>query len=89
MSEVLSLCAKVVNLIKTRPLQSRLFSQLCNEQGSELSNLLLYTEVRWLSRGKVVEPLFELREKVLLFLQAHRTGLALLVSDEIWPGKLR
>ena len=40
------------------------------------------------SRGKSVECLLELREEVLLFLQAHNTDLALLVSDEIWRGKL-
>ena len=88
MSEVLSLCVKVVNSIKTCPLQSRLLSQLFNKLKSEHSNLLLHTEVRWLSRGKVVERLFKLREKVLLFLQAHNTGLALLISDEISLGKL-
>ena len=40
-SEVLSLCVKVVNLIKTRPLQSQLFSQLSNELGQGFPNLLL------------------------------------------------
>ena len=83
MSEVLSLRVKVVNSIKTCPLQSRMFWQLCNELGSEYSNLLLRIKVRRLSRGKVIERLFELREKVLLFLQAHNTDLALLDSDQI------
>ena len=45
MSEVISLCVKVVNLIKNCPLQSQLFSQLSNELGSEHSNLLLHTKV--------------------------------------------
>ena len=40
------------------------------------------------SRGKSVECLLELREEVLLFLQAHNTDLALSVSDKIWPVKL-
>ena len=50
MSEVLSLCVKAANSIKTRPLHSRLFLQLCNELGSDCSNLLLDTEVQRLSR---------------------------------------
>ena len=44
MSEVLSICVEVVNLIKTRSLQSRLFLQLCNKLGSEHSNFLQHTE---------------------------------------------
>ena len=75
MLEVLSLCVKIVNSIKTCPLQSRLLSQLCNELGSEHSNLLLHTEVQWLSRGKVVERLFELREGTT-FLASTQYGLS-------------
>ena len=66
--DVLSSCVKIVNSIKARPLQSRMFSKLCDELGSEHSSLLLDTEVRWLWRGKIVERVFELREKLLIFL---------------------
>ena len=86
--DVLSSCVKIVNSIKDRPLQSRMFSKLCNELGSEHSSLLLHTEVRWLSRGKIVERVFELREELLIFLKEHSADLALLVADEIWLGKL-
>ena len=59
--DVLSSCVKIVNSIKARPLQSRMFSKLCDELGSEHSSLLLHTEVRRLSRGKIVERVFQLR----------------------------
>ena len=88
LSEVLSACVKVVNSIKARPLQSQLFSLLCDELGSQHSNLLLHTEVRWLSRGKIVERVFELRKELLIFLQEHNPHLASFVADEIWLGKL-
>jgi len=39
--------------------------------------------VRWLSLGKFVERMFELREKVLSFLRAQNATLALLVANEI------
>ena len=88
LSEVLSSCVKIVNSIKARPLHSRMFSKLCDELGSEHSSLLLHAEIRWLSRGKIVERVFELREELSIFLQEHNTDLASLVVDEIWLGKL-
>ncbi|XP_050523920.1 zinc finger BED domain-containing protein 5-like [Daktulosphaira vitifoliae] len=66
---VLNTSVKIVNFIKTRPLQSRLFERLCEEMGSSHKSLLLHTDVRWLSRGKVLTRLVELREEVALFLK--------------------
>ena len=43
------------------------FLQLCSNQ--EHKTLLLHTEVRWLSRGRVLGRLFELRDKVREFLK--------------------
>jgi hypothetical protein len=55
---VLDEAVKIVSLIKACPLNSRLFSALCNEMGSDHEHLLLHTEIRWLSRGKVQTRLF-------------------------------
>ncbi|KAK7886953.1 hypothetical protein WMY93_026574 [Mugilogobius chulae] len=60
---------KIVNTIKSKALNSRLFKVLCEEMGSEHTKLLFHTEVRWLSRGKVLTRLFELRDEVKLFLK--------------------
>ena len=65
---VLDQSVKVVNFIKARALNLRLFSIICSEMGSEHNTLLLLTEVRWLSRGKVLSRLFELRSEVQIFL---------------------
>jgi hypothetical protein len=64
---VLTDAVKVVNFITSRATNSRLFSILCNEMGSE-HDKLLHTEVRWLSRGNVLSRLFELRSEVQIFL---------------------
>jgi len=44
----------VINFIKSKSLNSRLFTTLCNEMGSDHEKLLLHTEKRWLSRGKIL-----------------------------------
>jgi len=51
---------KIINFIKSRPLQNRLFKILCEGMGSVHTSLLLHTEVRWLSRGKILTRIFEL-----------------------------
>jgi len=52
---VLDSAVKIVNLIKARRLNSRLFTVLCNEMGNTHKSLLLHTKVRWLSREKVLK----------------------------------
>ena len=56
---VLDSAVKIVNFIKSRPLQTRLFAIRCDEMGSEHKTLLLHSEVRCLSRGKVFTRLYE------------------------------
>ena len=60
-------CIKIVNINKSRALNSRIFGILCEEMGAEYESLLFYTEIRWLSRGKVLARLFERRHEVREF----------------------
>ena len=85
---VLDESVKVVNFIKVRALNSRLFSIMCNEMGSDHKKLLLHTEVRWLSRGKVLTRLFELRSEVRIFLMDSEFQTADLFLNELWLMRL-
>jgi hypothetical protein len=67
--EVMDTVMKTVNCIKTRPLKSRLFAELCKEMGAQYRPLLFYCNSRWLSREKVVARVYSLREGLSLFLQ--------------------
>jgi hypothetical protein len=49
-----------VNLVKGQLLNARPFAQLCDELGSDNTQVLFHTEVHWLSCGKVLTRLFEL-----------------------------
>ncbi|XP_053145433.1 zinc finger MYM-type protein 6-like [Hemicordylus capensis] len=66
--EVLAQAVKIINFIKCDALNSRLFTILCDEMGSEHTHLLLHSEVHWLSRGKVLTRFFELRIEIEMFL---------------------
>ncbi|XP_072400241.1 zinc finger BED domain-containing protein 5-like [Diabrotica undecimpunctata] len=67
LQKILNEVVQIVNYIKTRPLQSRLFSLVCKEIGSEHEHLI-HMEVRWLSRGRILTRFFELRDEVCVFL---------------------
>jgi len=71
---------KIINFIKSRPLKSRLFKMLCDDMGSLHSTLLFHTEVRWLSRGKALTRLMELRTEVS-FLMDHNVTLGEIMND--------
>lgn len=85
---VLEDSVKIINFIKARPLNSRLFSLLCDDMGSEHKQLLLHSEVRWLSRGKVLTRLFELRQEVLLFVKEINEDYTSFLVDDMWLSTL-
>ena len=88
LKSVLDSAVKTVNFIKARPMNSRLFGVLCDEIGSEHVQLLLHTEVRWLSRGKVLTRLFELHWEVQMFLQDKQFPLLHLFENSEWLSQL-
>jgi len=88
LNEVLSQCIKIVNYIRCKALNCRLFRILCEELGSEHVGLLLHAEVRWLSRGRVLKRLFDLREEVKDFLGKKNCDLSNFFNDNNWVAKL-
>ena len=58
---------KIVNAIRSRPFNSRLFQALCGSMDSHHGHLL-HAQVRWLSPGGVFSRLFQLRKEAKHFL---------------------
>jgi hypothetical protein len=80
---VMSVVEKIVNSIRARPLQHRLFKHLLDEIDAHYGDLILHTEVRWLSRGKVLFRFQELLPAIVEFLQ-DRGDLSPQLKDSRW-----
>ena len=84
---VLEVVVKTVNFIKARPLKARLFLRLCDELGAEHNNLLFYSNARWLSKGKVLLRVYELRNEISIFSKENH-ALATAFEDEVFLTQL-
>ena len=61
----LNSCVKIVNYIKGRVLNYLLFLSLCQDVNQNHNHFLFYhTEVRWLSRGRVLNRFLEIRKEI-------------------------
>jgi len=83
LKEIMQVITGSVNYIRANSLRSRLFEKLCIDMDSKHKILLQHTEVRWLSKGKVLKRIFELRTEFMEFcIQQRNTELIAFFSDK-------
>jgi len=67
MKEIMDIAMKIFCSIRARSLQRRLFRTHLEEAETEHTDLLLHTDVRWLSRGRFLERFRELLPEIKSF----------------------
>ncbi|XP_058272819.1 protein FAM200A-like [Hemibagrus wyckioides] len=88
LDEMLKEVVKVVKHIKRSAKTSPCFKNLCKDLGSEHVQLLYHSEIRWLSRGKVLARFYELKTEIAVFLSENNSPYADLFNDEIWLARV-
>uniref|UniRef100_A0A673KXC9 HAT C-terminal dimerisation domain-containing protein n=1 Tax=Sinocyclocheilus rhinocerous TaxID=307959 RepID=A0A673KXC9_9TELE len=66
----------------------RCFAAMCERLDADHLQLLYHSKIRWLSRGCVLNRLFELRKEVHTFLEEQRSPLAEHYNDDQFCAKL-
>lgn len=79
---------KIVNAIKGHALNTRLFRELCQDGEAEYTDLLYYTEVRWLSRGNVLNRVWALKTELEIFMVDQKNILADKFKNPSWVAHL-
>ena len=82
MKEIINIAMKIVCLTRARSLQRRLFHAHLEE--AEHTDLLLHTDVRWLSRERFLERIMELLPEIKEFLKQFKDTEYAQLEDEQW-----
>uniref|UniRef100_A0A096MF30 HAT C-terminal dimerisation domain-containing protein n=1 Tax=Poecilia formosa TaxID=48698 RepID=A0A096MF30_POEFO len=84
MKEIMDVATKIACSIRARPLQRRLFHAHLEKGDCDHFELLLHTDVRWLSRGKFLERFRELCPEIKEFLLVAKHAEYRQLNDDQW-----
>ncbi|XP_076738349.1 general transcription factor II-I repeat domain-containing protein 2B-like [Maylandia zebra] len=79
---VMTPVVKIINSIRSRAKQHRTFKVLLEELSAEYGDLLLHTEIRWLSRGRILLRFLSLLGEIKEFMQSKGEDTSLLEDTE-------
>ncbi|XP_072447368.1 general transcription factor II-I repeat domain-containing protein 2A-like [Chiloscyllium punctatum] len=86
-NHVVDVVTKIVNFIRARALNHRQFVALLEENETEHCDIGCHTAVRWLSLGKMLKSVWDLREEIQDFCVKKGNGIPQL-SDADWIADL-
>ena len=79
---VMNVVIKTVNFIRSRGLNHRQFQEFLNDLDSEFGDVVYYSEVRWLSRGKMLKRVFDLKDEIQTFMELKGHPIPEFLDDE-------
>lgn len=82
MDHVMQVVIKTVNYIRSHALPHRQFKEFLKELDSEYGDVVYFSQVRWLSRGRCLQRFYELREEIDLFMNDKQRPVPELRNDE-------
>ena len=84
MKEIMDVATKISCSIRARSLQRRLFRAHLEKADCDHLELLLHTDVRWLSRGKFLQRFRELLPEIKEFLREGKHADYIQLNDHRW-----
>jgi len=82
MNHVMQVVIKTVNYIRSHALQHRRFKDYLKELDSEYGDVVYFSQVRWLSRGRCLRQFYELRNEIDLFMNNLKRPIPELRCDK-------
>uniref|UniRef100_A0AAQ5Y107 HAT C-terminal dimerisation domain-containing protein n=1 Tax=Amphiprion ocellaris TaxID=80972 RepID=A0AAQ5Y107_AMPOC len=73
---------RIINSIRAKAKQHRSFKLFLEECAAEYGDLLLHTDVRWLSRGKILQRFLSLLGEIKTFMESRGEDTTLLSNTE-------
>ncbi|XP_065667571.1 general transcription factor II-I repeat domain-containing protein 2A-like [Hydra vulgaris] len=80
--DVMTAVVKTINHIRSNALKRRQFRALMEQNEDEHGDLLLHSEVRWLSRGNILNRFWECLPSVLLFMLTQKFSFITMSIEE-------
>ncbi|KAK3545777.1 hypothetical protein QTP70_012656 [Hemibagrus guttatus] len=87
LGDVMNTVVKTVNIIRARGLYHREFQAFLSDVDAEYGDVLYHSDVRWLSRGSLLQRFYSLRSEIDKFLKEKGRPLHKL-SDPLWLADL-
>ena len=69
MTGLMSTLVKIINFVLARGLNHRQFRSLLEEMNAQYQDLMYFFEVRWLSRGAMLQRFYDLQNEIVSFLK--------------------
>ena len=87
LTDVICVVTKIVTTILKKPKSNWAFHELVREMGDDV-RLVYHSEVRWLSRRRVIERVWKLREELVLWFNGREDNIANMIQNLFWLARL-